>query len=342
MGGLGPGAPVLEIGCGTGQLTRSLLARGLRVTAVEPGERLIARARDQVQLPGPLCERATNRLHHRHTDSRSGTTPTLTFTLGTPSGAVLGSPTTNTLTIVEPSPSVTTSTASLGINAPSVVIRGIFNPVAANNTVTFNDGAVGTVTSASATTLTVTFTTPPTGLGSLTATVTSAGLSTGAPVQVATLVPVVSTAMGVIGLNATTFAINGFGFDPIAANNTVILSNGAIGTVTSATPTQLTVTLTKLPTGTGLLTAVVTTDGQTSGVPVAVGVVGPVVQFATASENAGPGVFNIAVSLAGNPSFDSGAAGTVSTFATNTRWPQGQIAFDSHGNLFTVDYEENL
>jgi hypothetical protein len=29
---------VLEIGCGTGQLTRSLLARGLRVTAIEPGE----------------------------------------------------------------------------------------------------------------------------------------------------------------------------------------------------------------------------------------------------------------------------------------------------------------
>jgi SAM-dependent methyltransferase len=44
---LSPGAAVLEIGCGTGQLTRSLLARGLRVTAVEPGRQLIARARDQ-------------------------------------------------------------------------------------------------------------------------------------------------------------------------------------------------------------------------------------------------------------------------------------------------------
>ena len=48
VGGLGSGAAVLEIGCGTGQLTRSLLARGLRVTAIEPGERLIARARDQL------------------------------------------------------------------------------------------------------------------------------------------------------------------------------------------------------------------------------------------------------------------------------------------------------
>jgi SAM-dependent methyltransferase len=48
VAGIGAGAAVLEIGCGTGQLTRSLLARGLRVTAVEPGGRLIARARDQL------------------------------------------------------------------------------------------------------------------------------------------------------------------------------------------------------------------------------------------------------------------------------------------------------
>lgn len=45
VAGIEPGAPVLEVGCGTGQLTRSLLARGLRVTAVEPGVQLIARAR---------------------------------------------------------------------------------------------------------------------------------------------------------------------------------------------------------------------------------------------------------------------------------------------------------
>jgi SAM-dependent methyltransferase len=44
--GIDAGAAVLEIGCGTGQLTRSLLARGLRVTAVEPGRQLIMRARD--------------------------------------------------------------------------------------------------------------------------------------------------------------------------------------------------------------------------------------------------------------------------------------------------------
>jgi SAM-dependent methyltransferase len=52
--GIAPGSPVLEIGCGTGQLTRSLLARGLRVTAVEPGQQLIARARDRLNGAGDV------------------------------------------------------------------------------------------------------------------------------------------------------------------------------------------------------------------------------------------------------------------------------------------------
>jgi SAM-dependent methyltransferase len=52
--GIGPGAAVLEIGCGTGQLTRSLLARGLRVTAVEPGEQLIALAGDRLSGAGDV------------------------------------------------------------------------------------------------------------------------------------------------------------------------------------------------------------------------------------------------------------------------------------------------
>ncbi len=52
--GIAPAAEVLEIGCGTGQLTRSLLARGLRVTAVEPGQQLLARARDQLHGLGEV------------------------------------------------------------------------------------------------------------------------------------------------------------------------------------------------------------------------------------------------------------------------------------------------
>jgi SAM-dependent methyltransferase len=54
VAGLGPGASVLEIGSGTGQLTRGLLARGLRVVAIEPGEQLIARAREQLANAGAV------------------------------------------------------------------------------------------------------------------------------------------------------------------------------------------------------------------------------------------------------------------------------------------------
>jgi ubiquinone/menaquinone biosynthesis C-methylase UbiE len=52
VAGLGYGDPVLEIGCGTGQLTRSLVARGLRVTAVEPGGNLIRLARQNLADSG--------------------------------------------------------------------------------------------------------------------------------------------------------------------------------------------------------------------------------------------------------------------------------------------------
>lgn len=54
VAGLEPGTRVLEVGCGTGQLTRSLLARGLRVTAVEPGRQLIARTRDRLADTGDV------------------------------------------------------------------------------------------------------------------------------------------------------------------------------------------------------------------------------------------------------------------------------------------------
>lgn len=43
--GVRSGDRVLEIGCGTGQLTAALVARGLRVLAVDPGPRMIERAR---------------------------------------------------------------------------------------------------------------------------------------------------------------------------------------------------------------------------------------------------------------------------------------------------------
>jgi ubiquinone/menaquinone biosynthesis C-methylase UbiE len=48
------GDRVLEVGCGTGQLTRSLLARGLRVSAIEPGDRLIGIAEENLKDAGEV------------------------------------------------------------------------------------------------------------------------------------------------------------------------------------------------------------------------------------------------------------------------------------------------
>lgn len=54
VAGIASGDEVLEIGCGTGQLTRSLLARGLRVTAIEPGDQLAALARQNLAGSGDV------------------------------------------------------------------------------------------------------------------------------------------------------------------------------------------------------------------------------------------------------------------------------------------------
>src|ERR1700688_2329434 len=54
VAGIGSGDHVLEVGCGSGQLTRALLARGLHVTALEPGKSLIALARQNLEGAGEL------------------------------------------------------------------------------------------------------------------------------------------------------------------------------------------------------------------------------------------------------------------------------------------------
>jgi SAM-dependent methyltransferase len=54
VAGIGRGDQVLEIGCGSGQLTRSLVARGLHVTALEPGKNLIALARQNLENAGEV------------------------------------------------------------------------------------------------------------------------------------------------------------------------------------------------------------------------------------------------------------------------------------------------
>lgn len=110
-------------------------------------------------------------------------------------------------------PIVTLNTASLAVNATTLTINGTgFDATTfGNNSVVFNSGATGTVTGSTATTLTVTSLSGLT-CGSLTAIVTTDGNGSGAAVQVATVVPVVTTNTATIGSNATTLTINGFGF----------------------------------------------------------------------------------------------------------------------------------
>jgi SAM-dependent methyltransferase len=54
LAGIGSGDPVLEVGCGSGQLTRSLAGRGLQVTALEPGARLLSLARQNLAGAGDV------------------------------------------------------------------------------------------------------------------------------------------------------------------------------------------------------------------------------------------------------------------------------------------------
>ncbi|MHB8491546.1 MAG: class I SAM-dependent methyltransferase [Solirubrobacteraceae bacterium] len=54
VAGIGSGHRVLEVGCGSGQLTRSLLARGLHVAALDPGKHLISLAEQNLEGAGEL------------------------------------------------------------------------------------------------------------------------------------------------------------------------------------------------------------------------------------------------------------------------------------------------
>ena len=54
LAGIEPGDAVLEVGCGTGQLTRSLVDRGLKVLAVEPGRRLTSLAERNIDGAGEV------------------------------------------------------------------------------------------------------------------------------------------------------------------------------------------------------------------------------------------------------------------------------------------------
>ena len=86
------------------------------------------------------------------------------------------------------------------------------------------------------------------------------------------MAPVVTAATTVVAVNATTLIPRGCGFSTVLAGNLVTFSSGAIVWVTTATPTQLTVTgLSGLIAGP--LSASVTSNSVSSGGPVQVATV---------------------------------------------------------------------
>ena len=173
--------------------------------------------------------------------------------------------------LTQTGPVLTTSTSNLPSTAGTLTIDGVgFDPTGVN-AVTLSSGTA-TVTAATSTSITLGFTTAPTA-GPLTAIVATDGVSSGSPVQVATVVPVATGTSSTIGAGTTTVTIGGTGFDP-TGTNTVVLSSGA-ATVTSVTATSITITFTTAPTA-GTLTAVVVTDGVSSS-PVQVATVLPVI-----------------------------------------------------------------
>ena len=236
---------------------------------------------------------------------------------GTPTGTPV-----QVATIVAP-PTITTSTASLAINAPTIVINGTgFSNTAASNVVTFNNGAVGTVTTATSTALTVTFSILPLALGTLSASVVSNGITSGNPfgtmVQVATIVaaPTVTFSNANIASVVTTLTILGTGFNATTpASNTVTFNNGAIGTVNSATATQLIITYSTQPAA-GALTAIVTSFGGSSGAAVQVAtIIGPTISSVTPSSGTPSG--GTPITIVGT-NFVSGATVTIGGLAATS------------------------
>ncbi len=221
-------------------------------------------------------------------------------------------------------PVVTTNTSALGISANSITINGFgFDTTAAQNTVVFNNGAVGTVTNATTTALTVALSVKPTTAGNLTAIVTTNSQSSGTAVQVASVVPVITSSSANLAADSSTLFIYGFGFDTTAANNVITFSHGAVGTVTSATATTLEVSFSTRPRA-GNLTAQISVNGISNGSAVQVASVTSVVTSSTANLAANANTITITGcgfdTTAGNNSvtFNNGGVGSVTTATATT------------------------
>lgn len=182
-------------------------------------------------------------------------------------------------------PSITSFTPSSGATGTVVTIAGAnFSTVVANNTVRFN-GTAATVTAATATQLTVTVPTDAaTGTISVTVnsnTSTSANSFTVTTEAAGTTLSITSfTSSGAAG---SSIVITGTNFSTAAADNTVTI-NGVTATVTSASATQLIVTV---PEGATTGVVAVTVAGVTV-VSSGSFVVSSASCVATDSETAGP------------------------------------------------------
>lgn len=221
-------------------------------------------------------------------DPANGNAPLIYDQRGAPFLRIVGSSV--DMGAYEVGPIVTSSTANLPANASSVTINGVgFDPTPANNSVIVKDTTTGiSITVTPGTASTTSLTVPLAGIGTLTggdaltAVVTSYGVDSFTPVQVATVAPVVTSSTANLAASATSVVISGFGFGLTKANDSVTLTDGfghvISNTISTALATSLTLTLTGPLTG-GTLYAVVTANGVSSGTAVQVATVTPVPAF---------------------------------------------------------------
>ena len=221
-------------------------------------------------------------------------------------------------------PVITSSTANLAADASTLTISGYgFDTIAEDDSVSFDNGVIGTVASASLTSLTVSVTGLSNLMGgtALHASVAVDDVSSGSAVQVATIAPVVTSSTANLGANATSLSLSGYGFDTATANDSVTFENGVIGTVTSASLTSMTVSISGLSSLTGgtVLEASVTVDDVSSGGLVQVATIAPVVTSSTA--NLGANATSLTISGYGfdtatandSVTFENGVIGTVTS-----------------------------
>jgi len=171
-------------------------------------------------------------------------------------------------------PVVTSSTASIQTTDTTVTINGFgFDASNLNNSVALNLGATVSSITSTPTQIVVTFGTKPT-VGNLTAVVTSNSQSSGTAVQVATVSTLtITSSTANLVQSSTTLTIAGTGFSTTLGSNTVTFNNGAVGHVTGATTTSLTVTFDTKATSLGALNATVSVTGVGSTGPTQVATV---------------------------------------------------------------------